>query len=76
MGIGTKLLEDGLNEADELGLQAVLGSSPEGETLYKRYGFVEFAVMNLELWKYEGGEGMGLARHVVMHRAAQLTRSR
>jgi hypothetical protein len=64
------LLEDGLREVDALGLQAVLGASPEGLGLYKKYGFVDYEVMDFNLWEYEGGEGMGVARHVIMHRPA------
>ena len=71
MGIGTKLLEEGLHQADLLGLQSVLGASPEGEGLYTRFGFKEYVVMNFKLWEYEGGEGMREARHVVMHRVAK-----
>lgn len=69
-GIGKLLIEDGLKEADRLGLQAVLGASKEGLGLYKKHGFTEFEVMEVRLWEYEGGEGMGLDRHVVMHRPA------
>ncbi len=64
-------MENGLKEADELGLQAVLGASKEGKGLYKKYGFVEFKVMEVRLWEYEGGEGMSLDHHVIMHRPAQ-----
>lgn len=71
-GIGALLLEDGLREADVQGLQVVLGASPEGIGLYRKYGFVDFEVMDLNLWEYEGGEGMGIARHVVMHRPSVL----
>jgi ribosomal protein S18 acetylase RimI-like enzyme len=69
-GIGTLLLEDGLKRADEAGLQAVLGASPEGIGLYRRYGFVDFEIMDFKLWEYEGGEGLGTARAVIMHRPA------
>jgi ribosomal protein S18 acetylase RimI-like enzyme len=71
MGIGTKLLEEGLREVDEAGLQAVLGASPDGEGLYKKFGFKEFEIMDIKLWEYEGGEECGIARHVVMHRPAK-----
>lgn len=70
-GIGSQLLEEGLKEIDQLGLPCVLGASPEGETLYRRYGWEEVEVMEMRLWEYEGGEGMGLARHVVMCRPTQ-----
>jgi len=69
-GIGTKVLSEGLREVDDLGLQCVLAASKEGLGLYKRFGFVEFEVMTLKLWEYEGGEGFGLDNHVVMHRPA------
>lgn len=64
------LLEDGLREADAQGLQAVLGASPDGIGLYRKYGFVDFEVTDFNLWEYEGGEGMGVNRHVIMHRPA------
>ena len=70
MGIGTKLLEEGLQEVDEAGLPAVLGASPYGEGLYKKFGFQEFEDFSVNLWEYAGGEGCGVARHVVMHRPA------
>jgi len=57
------LMKEGLEEVDRLGLQCVLGASPEGEGLYKKFGFEEVKVMELKLWEYEGGEGMGVARH-------------
>jgi hypothetical protein len=49
----------------------VLGASPEGYGLYERYGFKETGMMELKLWEYEGGEGMGSTSHGVMHRAAR-----
>lgn len=70
-GIGTLLLEAGLRKADDAGLQCVLGASPQGLRLYKKYGFVEFEHMSLNLWEYEGGEGMGVLDHCIMHRPAK-----
>ncbi len=72
-GIGKMLLEDGLKEADRLGIQAVLGASKQGLGLYRKCGFTDFETMEIDLWKYDGGEGMGTDRHVVMHRPAQNT---
>lgn len=75
-GIGAQLLYQGLAEADNIGLQSILASSPDGEGLYKRFGFKEYKVMRLNLRKYVGGEqlrgddGDGIVRHVVMHRPA------
>lgn len=67
-GIGSKLIEVGLNLVDEVGLQCVLGASKEGRGLYKRYGFVDFEIMKIKLWEYEGGEGMGMDENCVMWR--------
>lgn len=50
----------------------MLGASPDGIDLYRRYGFVDFEVMDFKLWEYVGGEGMGVATHVIMHRPAVL----
>lgn len=69
-GIGGILLRDFLNEADRTGLQAILGASDDGLGLYLKNGFTEFEVMKLKLWEYERGEGMGIARHAIMHRPA------
>jgi predicted N-acetyltransferase YhbS len=69
-GIGAMLFEEGLKRADEAGLQVVLGASPDGLGLYKRYGFVEFEVMDFKLWEYEGGAGLGVHTNVMMHRPA------
>lgn len=64
------LLKDFLNETDKLGLQAILGASEGGLGLYKKNGFEEFEVMKLKLWEYERGQGMGITRHIIMHRPA------
>lgn len=66
-GIGTKLLEEGLKDVDERGLQCVLGSSKEGKGVYKRFGFVEVETMVIDLEEY-GGVGMGMDEHVLMNR--------
>ncbi|TVY32546.1 hypothetical protein LOCC1_G008771 [Lachnellula occidentalis] len=63
-GIGSLLLAEGLKEVDALGLQCVLGASPEGEELYKRFGFEEVAAKELKSWEYEGemvGQADGLS---------------
>ncbi|KAF7954252.1 hypothetical protein EAE96_005381 [Botrytis aclada] len=67
-GIGTLLLEQGLKLADEKSLQVVLGASPWGIGLYRKYGFVDVHCMDVHLDRYEGGEGMGSTRHVIMRR--------
>lgn len=70
-GVGTKLLEVGLREADAAGLQTVLAATPAGEPLYKRYGFLEYEVSSVSLSDYEGGEGKGIASVVIMNRPAR-----
>jgi GNAT superfamily N-acetyltransferase len=67
-GIGALLFNDFLCEVDEAGLQAILGASKDGIGLYRKHGFVDFEVTDFKLWEYEGGEGMGVDRHVIMHR--------
>jgi N-acetylglutamate synthase-like GNAT family acetyltransferase len=70
-GVGTKLLEYGLREADAAGVQTVLVASQAGEPLYKSQGFVEYEVISLTLSEYEGGEGKGIVRQVIMNRPAR-----
>ncbi|PQE04702.1 hypothetical protein CJF30_00004477 [Rutstroemia sp. NJR-2017a BBW] len=70
-GIGTMLLEEGLKIADERKTQVVLGASKYGLGLYKRYGFEELIVMEVDLEAYEGGQGMGRETHAIMWRGAR-----
>ncbi len=63
------LLAEGLKEVDALGLQCVLGASPEGRNLYKRFGFEDFSIHVLHMSRFEGGEGMEDDEHVVMYRS-------
>jgi len=68
LGLGTELLKQGLREVDKRGLQCVLGASPEGKGLYEKFGFRVTKTLDLDLEKYEGGEGYGVVKHSVMHR--------
>ncbi|KAG4033875.1 hypothetical protein MFRU_004g03730 [Monilinia fructicola] len=72
LGIGTRLLEQGIQFADAKGLQTVLGASPWGIGLYRKYGFVDVHVMDIRLDEYEGGEGMGRTSHVIMRRQSRV----
>ncbi|RAL59025.1 hypothetical protein DID88_009054 [Monilinia fructigena] len=72
LGIGTRLLEQGIQFADAKGLQTVLGASPWGIGLYRKYGFVDVHVMDIRLDEYEGGEGMGRTSHVIMRRPSRV----
>ncbi|KAE8443885.1 hypothetical protein EG329_001294 [Mollisiaceae sp. DMI_Dod_QoI] len=70
-GIGAMLFEDGLKVADQAGLQVVLGASDQGVGLYKKHGCIERGIMRTNLWEYEGGEGLGVATHSMLHRPAR-----
>lgn len=70
MGLGAMMLEEGLREVDRRGLQCILGASSMGIGLYRKHGYADFEVMEIKMWEYERGKGMGLVRHVVMHRPA------
>jgi hypothetical protein len=72
-GVGSKLLDDGLQEADAAGLQTVLAASDAGEPLYKKNGFLEYKRFYLNLSDYKGGERKGISRHVIMNRPARTT---
>ena len=72
-GVGSKLLDDGLREADAAGIQTVLVASDAGEPLYRKHGFLEYKKFILDLSDYKGGEGKGLSQHIVMNRPARAT---
>lgn len=69
-GIGSKLLEHGLKEVDKRGLQCVLGASEAGVGLYRKFRFVDYEMMYIDLEKY-GGVGLGTDEHVLMNRPAR-----
>ncbi|KAK3329935.1 N-acetyltransferase-like protein [Apodospora peruviana] len=54
LGAGSELLRQGLKIADELGLPSNLESSPMGYLLYKRFGFEDVSVVDLEVTKRWG----------------------
>ncbi|KAH8690707.1 acyl-CoA N-acyltransferase [Talaromyces proteolyticus] len=51
-GIGRKLLQWGLDEADKLGLITSLESTPEGRRLYEKAGFEVVKELSLDLTPY------------------------
>lgn len=63
-------MENFLGVVDEAGIQCVLTATGEGLDLYKRLRFEEVGVIELKLWEYEGGKGMGLVTGTVMKRLA------
>jgi GNAT superfamily N-acetyltransferase len=51
-GLGARLLQVGLEKADEMGVEAYLESSPKGKGLYAKYGFEEKGVMKFDAREY------------------------
>jgi predicted N-acetyltransferase YhbS len=56
MGIGAKLVEVGLADADRLDLPVYLESTAAAKALYARSGFAQMGETRFDLAKY-GGEG-------------------
>lgn len=57
MGVGGKLLEWGLQEADREGVECWIDASPFGLGLYKKFGWKEVSYLDVELGKWGGEEG-------------------
>lgn len=57
MGIGGKLLEWGLQQADREGVECWIDSSPFGLGLYKKFGWKEVGYLDIELGKWGGEQG-------------------
>jgi GNAT superfamily N-acetyltransferase len=57
MGIGMKLLEWGLQKADEEQLNCWIDASPFGLGLYKKVGWKEVGKLNVDLGQFGGEEG-------------------
>ncbi|KAF2678956.1 hypothetical protein K458DRAFT_422618 [Lentithecium fluviatile CBS 122367] len=55
-GAGSALLKWGMQKADELGLPAYLESSPNAHGFYKRHGFGDVEIFELDLGFYGGPE--------------------
>jgi GNAT superfamily N-acetyltransferase len=64
-GVGTLLLQEGLRQADELGVPVWLEASEKGRPLYRKFGFNDFKTIEIDLAEW-GGEGID--RHVCMLR--------
>ena len=56
-GAANALLKWGLQRADELNLPMYLESSATGQSLYKKHGFKDVAIVDLDLTPF-GGEGL------------------
>lgn len=51
-GLGAKMLQVGLEKADEMGVEAYLESSPKGKGLYAKYGFEDKGEMKFDARDY------------------------
>lgn len=57
-GIGSKLLEWGLERADEKGYHCWIDSSPQGLGLYKKHGWEEIGFLDVDLAGWGGEQGV------------------
>ena len=57
-GIGGKLLERGLEQADEKGYHCWIDSSPQGLGLYKKHGWEEVGLLDVDLADWGGEQGV------------------
>jgi GNAT superfamily N-acetyltransferase len=57
IGVGGKLLEWGLQEADREGVECWIDSSPFGLGLYKKFGWKEVGYLDVDLGRWGGEEG-------------------
>lgn len=60
-GAGSALLKWGTQKADELGLPAYLESSPNAHDFYKKYGFEDVEIFELDLSRFGGARKMHTA---------------
>lgn len=51
MGIGAKLLEWGVQGADDQGVKCWIEASPFGKGLYKKYGWEEVGLLDVDVRK-------------------------
>ena len=57
-GIGSKLLKQGLDVADEKGLECWINASPVGLGLYKKFGWEELGSVDIHLGDWGGEDGV------------------
>ncbi|KAM3075790.1 hypothetical protein ACMFMG_007917 [Clarireedia jacksonii] len=68
-GIGTLLLQEGLRQADELGVPVWLEASEKGRPLYRKLGFNDVKTIKIDLAEWGG---VGIDEHVCMLREAHV----
>ena len=69
-GCGSMLLRSGLAKIDAESAKAWLEATPQGQTLYEKFGWKVVDVMVFDLQNYDCGEWV--QRITVMERAAQV----
>ena len=57
-GIGSKLLQECMQMADEKGLPIFLQGTPAGRPFYEKLGFERVGGFDVDLSKYQTGAGM------------------
>ena len=68
-GLGGRLVEWGINKAEEKGLQVYIEATEQGLGLYLRYGMIEVdrVDVDLEPWGAKNGEWI---RYALLHKPA------
>ena len=75
-GAGSMLIEWAFPRADEMGLRCFVDASTIGRPVYRKRGFEEcVGVSELDLSRYEGGEGYEVQRWVAMVREPRVGES-
>ncbi|KAG7005162.1 hypothetical protein G7Y79_00021g050290 [Physcia stellaris] len=67
-GAGSMLIRWAFPRADEMGVKCFVDSSAVGYPVYKKRGFVDVGIMEVDFDRYEGGKGMGVQKWVAMMR--------
>lgn len=67
-GAGSLLIRWAFPRADEMGVKCFVDASATGYPVYKKRGFVDVGVMEVDFDDYEGGKGMGVQKWVAMMR--------
>jgi len=68
LGLGAALLAPVLARADAEGRRAYIEASAKGVGLYRKFGWRECDEISVDLGRFEGFEGVGVVRSVLMMR--------
>ena len=69
-GAGAMLVKWGVDQADELGIEAYHESSIEARKLYERFGYTAVKSVEFDMAKY-GRPDLGIDVNALMHRDAR-----